>query len=181
MKLSERLSKINKSLNTVGEGKVDLAIMLYEIKASEYWPETKYGSWKNFCNTEVALSQSAILVYLKTVKLAKNNNFRITDMKHITNVIGWERLRIGLSKTVQSEPVNVVMFIKKYKNLNLNERVTYAKGEGDLVNFSFNVPESTAVVFNAILTTHGMRTTNKTRSEMSTAMIKLVDYMEQEF
>tara|TARA_R110000744_G_scaffold170264_2_gene288403 strand:- start:8645 stop:9184 length:540 start_codon:yes stop_codon:yes gene_type:complete len=174
MNLSERLNKINNSLGTVGEGKVDLATMLLETKVSEHWPSTTYKSWKNFCSTEVALSHSAIYVYLNTAQLAKDNNFRITDMKYIVQAIGWSRLRIGLSKLVKSEPVNVITFIKMFKDLNLNQRVTYEDSDSSLVNFTFSIPQKYADTLTNELLVRGMRMTNKSRSNMSSAMVKLV-------
>lgn len=174
MNLKERLNSINKSLGTVGENKVDLAVMLLETKSSEYWPDTEYKNWKGFCSKEIALSHSSIYVYLNTAKLAQNNNFRITDMKYIVAAIGWERFRIGLAKLTESEPVNVVMFIKKFKNLNLNERVTYEENDSKLVNFSFSIPQEAADDLTAELLARGMRMTNKSRTNASAAMVKLI-------
>ena len=174
MNLSERLISINKSLGTVGENKVDLATMLLETKASVYWNDSLYGSWRNFCDNEIALSQASIYVYLKTASLAKANSFRIPDMKHIVDAIGGERFRIGLTKIVESEPVNVVKFIKKFKHLNLNERVTYADGESALVNFTFSIPQEAADDLTNELLSRGMRMTNKSRTNASSAMVKMV-------
>lgn len=182
MTLTERLNNINKSLGTVGENKVDLSTMLLETRASECWAETSYGSWKAFCSKEVALSYSAVYVYLRTAKLARDNNFRITDMKYIVDSIGWERFRIGLSKLDPSDQVNVITFIKKFKDLNLNERVTYGADEEEkkMVTFSFHIPQSVAETLTDELVIRGMRITNKSRTNASAAMVKLVkDLTEQ--
>lgn len=174
MELAERLNGINESLGTVGEGKVDLAIRLLETKTAVYWKDTYYGSWKSFCSTEIALSNSAIYVYLNTAKLAQRNKFRLPDMKHIVDAIGWERFRIGLTKIVETEPVNVVTFIKKFKNLNLNERVVYEDSESKLVNFNFSIPKSAADILTNELLIRGMKITNKSRVNMSSAMVRVV-------
>ena len=181
MNLPERITLINDHLTGVSNNKVKLAFELFYTKNSEKWSSTSWMSWKEFCNMNVALSTSAVYAYTKTAELAKRNKFSEVNSTYIVNTIGWERFRLGLSKIDAAEIITAATFIERYKNLNLNERVTHEEGESDLVNFSFNVPADTADILNGILTTHGMRTTNKSRSEMSSAMIKLVKFMEQEF
>ncbi len=181
MKLPERITLIKDHLASISNNKVKLAFELLYTKRSEKWSTTTWMSWKNFCSMNVALSHAAIYVYLKTAELAQRNKFTELQSAYIVNTIGWERFRIGLTKIDATEIITTATFIERYKNLNLNERVVHEEGESELVNFSFNVPEETANKLNAILTTHGMRTTNKSRSEMSSALVKLVDYMEQEF
>jgi len=181
MNLPERITLIKDHLASISNNKVKLAFELLYTKRSEKWSSTTWLSWKNFCNMNVALSTAAVYVYTKTAELAQRNKFTEVQSTYIVNTIGWERFRLGLSKIDATEVITVATFIERYKNLNLNERIVHEEGESELVNFSFNVPEATADKLNAILTTHGMRTTNKSRSEMSSAMIKLVEYMEQEF
>ena len=101
-------------------------------------------------------------------------------MKHIVDTIGWERLRLGLAKTTPEEPVNVIMFIKKFKDLNLNERITYGEDESDFVNFSFSLPPKIADEFTTALLSHGMRMTNKSRTNMSSAMTKIIKELAEE-
>ena len=174
MNLSTRITSISNSLGTVGENKVDLALMLLETKSSEYWKETDYGSWKGFCEKEVALSHSSIYVYLKTAKLAKDTKFYVSDMKHVVAAIGWERFRVGLSKLGKGEVVNVVKFIKRFKDINLNERIIYEEHDSKLVHFSFSIPESVAEDLTNELVARGMRITNKSRTNASAALVKLV-------
>jgi hypothetical protein len=181
MKLPERITLIKTHLSTISNSKVKLAFELLNTKLSERWSTTSWLSWKNFCNMNVALSTSAVYVYTKTAELAKRNKFGEVNSTYIVDIIGWERFRLGLAKIDPTEIITADTFIQRYKNLNLNERITHEEGDSELVNFSFNVPKNTADKLNAMLTTHGMRTTNKSRAEMSTAMIKLVDYIEQEF
>ncbi len=181
MKLPERITLIKDYLATVSNSKASLAFQLLHTKRSEKWSSTTWLSWKNFCNMNVALSTSAVYAYVKTAELAERNKFTEVGSIYIVDTIGWERFRLGLSKIDVAETITVATFIERYKNLNLNERITHEEGESELVNFSFNVPAETADILNGLLTTHGMRTTNKSRSEMSSAMIKLVAYMEQEF
>ncbi len=180
MDLKARLSSINESLDTTGKSKVDLALMLLDTKAAVNWKDTKYGTWKEFCNAEIALSQASIYVYLRTAKAALDNNFYKPDMKHVVASIGWQRFRIGLTKIDKSEPVNVIAFIKKFKDLNLNERVTYGDSEDDLVNFTFSLPQSVADDFTNELLAKGMRITNKSRTGMSSAMTKIINDLKDE-
>ena len=181
MNLPERITLIKNHLETISNSKVQLAFELLYTKRSEKWSSTTWMSWKNFCNMNVALSTASVYVYTKTAELAQRNKFSEVQSDMIVGVVGWERFRLGLSKIDATEIITSAIFIERYKDLNLNERITHEEGESELVNFSFNVPVDTADILNGILTTHGMRTTNKSRSEMSSAMIKLVAYMEQEF
>ena len=73
------------------------------------------------------------------------------------------------------------MFIKKFKHLNLNERVKYEDKESELVDFSFSLPKEAADALTAELLTHGMRITNKSRSNMSSAMVEIIKTLGQEF
>ena len=183
MNLKQRLVNINKTLGTVSENKVDLAVILLETKASEYWKDTSYGGWQAFCSAEVALSYASVFVYVKTAELAKANKFRLADMKHIVAAIGWSRFRVGMTKIDPSQPVNVVKFIKLFKNLNLNERVTYGKNEEEkkMVDFKFSIPQATADLLTRELVIRGMRITNKSRTNASSAMTRLVNELVEPF
>jgi len=181
MNLPERITLIKRHLELVSNSKASLAFELLYTKRSEKWSSTTWLSWKEFCNMNVALSTSAVYAYTKAAELALRNKFNEVQSVYIVNTIGWERFRLGLAKIDAAEIINAATFIERYKDLNLNERVTHEEGDSELVNFSFNVPAKTAEVLEGILISHGMRITNKSRSEMSTAMIKLVEYMEHEF
>lgn len=182
MNIPTRIENIKTHLLHISKNKVGLAFELLKTKRSESWASTSWMSWKGFCSTNVALSMASVYVYTKTAEMVESNKFTETQANHIVQTIGWERFRLGLTKIGDDEIISGATFIGRYKNLNLNERITYddSKDSG-LVNFSFNLPADVADLLNAELVTYGMRTTNRSRSNMSAAMIKLVKEIECEF
>ncbi len=175
MKLLTRISNINGHLGSIDGCKVSLANELFDAKKNVYWQETSYGSWKVFCDKNVSLSQSAIYVYLKTAELARDNKFSPAEMKILVDSIGWERLKIGLTKVAKNETISWQTFISRYFDLNLNERVTYEDTESELVTFAFHIPQDAADTLTNALLARGMRIVNKSRSNLSSAMVKLID------
>lgn len=180
MYLPQRIENIKSHLDGVSRSKTKLAFALLNTKRSENWGSTTYISWKGFCNMNVALSTASVYVYVKTAEMAENNKFTPTASDYIVQTIGWERFRLGLTKIGESEVITAAKFIERYKHLNLNERITYEESESNLENFTFNVPSDTADKLNSLLTTYGMRTTNRSRTNMSSALIKLVESLKEE-
>lgn len=175
MNLATRLININSKLEDISNNKVALAFDLLNTKRHTYWKDTPYDSWRAFCDTNIALSQASIYVYIKTADLAEKNKFTDSSSSLIVQTIGWERFRIGLTKIGSDEIITGAEFIKRYKYLNLNERVTYNESESSLVNFNFSVPKDIAEILTNELVSRGMRITNKSRTNMSSAMGKLVN------
>jgi hypothetical protein len=179
MNVQTRIENIKSSLENISNNKVFLAFELLATKRETNWKETQYVRWSTFCDMEVALSQASVYVYLKTAQLAENNKFGRKTSSHIVNTIGWDRFRIGLTKIDQAELITAAQFIERYKNLNLNERVTYEKDEGSLVNFNFNIPADVADMLTNELVARGMRITNKSRSNSSAALVKLIKELQE--
>lgn len=181
MNLTERTKNITTYLSSIDGCKVTLANELLATKISVTWRSTIYDTWKNYCDECVSLSQSSIYVYLKTAELAYSNAFTDVDMKIIVAAIGWERFKIGLTKIAKDETVNRNVFIERYKDINLNERVTYKGSDSELESFSFRLPQDAADTLTNALLARGMRLTNSSRSNLSSAMVKLIaDLVEDE-
>lgn len=180
MNLTEKLDMIKEYLRTISNDKVALAITLLNTKRTTNWKETPYLSFREFADKHIALSQASIYVYLKTAQLAEQNDFTNADSVNIVNAIGWERFKVGLTKIPDNEKLTVEQFIERYKNVNLNERVTYGKDETDLVDFKFLLPKNTAEILTNALLVRGMRITNKKRDNLSAAMAKLVNDLIKE-
>ena len=181
MNLEERILLINERLSNVDNSRVTLAMELFNARRDVYWKDTKYKFFKTFCTEEVALSHSKVFVYLNVVKLSIANKFNVSDMSRIVDTIGWSRFRIGLSEIGADEIITVAQFLTRYKNLNLNSRVTYESGERKLVDFQFCLPKESAEILTNELIIRGMRVTNKSRINISSAMVKLVkELLEQE-
>ncbi len=181
MNLTEKLNLINSYLGSVDTNKVKLAIQLLDTKASEYWKETTYGSWKNFCSKEISLSLSAIYVYTKTIEIAKSIKFTADDMENIVGHIGWGKFRIGVTKVDRENPLSVKNFIEKFKNLNLNEVVKFEDNASNLVEFSFKLPVDVADILTEKLLIRGMRLYNKNRANASAALVKLIKELPESF
>lgn len=177
MSLLTRIENIANFLGKIDSRKVELANELSDTKTSTYWPKTPYGSWNEFCHQRVALSSSSIYVYVRTAALAKDNGFSTLQMKVLVASVGWERFKLGLTKIGVDETIKCDEFIKRYHDLNLNERITFEDEESDLVTLAFQLPQETADALCNALLMHGMRVTNKTRTNLSDAMVKLVAEM----
>lgn len=180
MELKTRIANINNHLDTVSNSKVKLAFELLDTKRDTFWKDTKYKTWNRFCAEEVALAQSTVYVYLNAANLAEKNSFPKEVASLVVNTIGWERFRIGLTKIGDDEIITPAEFIKRYVKLNLNERVTYEEPDTDLVNFTFNIPDAAASILEGALLSRGMRVTNKSRTNVSSAMSKLIDDLIRE-
>jgi hypothetical protein len=181
MNLPTRIALLRTKLSNVDNNKVALAAELYSARRDVYWKDTSYGSFKAFCVAEVALSQASVFVYLNVFRLSEANKFTAAQMSRIVDTIGWGRFRAGLTKIDSSEIITVAEFLGRYKNVNLNERVSYEKDESDLVDFPIRIPKTAAVILTNALVARGMRITNKTRANMSSAMVKVIrDLIEQD-
>ena len=176
MHLIKRTKVIRQHLIQIENHKFDLAFMLYDTKLTTNWRSTQYGSWINYCNQEIPLAQSTIYKYLNTAKLAKEFNYCHSEVGTIVHAIGWARFQLGLTKLTRR--ILPKTFIKRFNDLNLNERVTYSESDSDLVNFSFQLPEDVATSLTGMLLARGMRINNKSRVNASHAMCKLVDEMD---
>jgi len=173
MNVSNAITHITKNLKAVDSKKTSLALELYEAKNSIKWKKTIYGNWVSFCNKEVNLAQSSIYSYLKTAQLIKKYSYSLEDANTVVDQIGWSRLQIGLTKL--SSKMTVLRFIEKFKHINLNERITYEKDSSELIDFSFKLTEDVALLLTNDLLTRGMRITNKSRTNASSAMASLVN------
>jgi len=181
MNLETKINNIKNYLLNIGKSKIKLAIGILILKRSEYWRSTRYGSWRKFCDEHIALSQSSIYRYIKTAELAEDNKFTSTNLWEVVQAIGWSKVQLGLTKIGKDELITTEEFIKRYKDINLNERVTYSEDNHSLIGFTFNLPEATASILTKELLVRGMRITNNSRSNMSAAMVTLVkDLMEEE-
>lgn len=181
MSLLKRIESIKTHLGDIDGCRAALANELLYTKTVTFWKNTMYGSWNKFCSECIGLSRSSIYVYLKTAELSETHEFSLADMQHIIKSIGWERFKIGLTKTDDSQTVSRALFIEWYHDVNLNERVVYEESESELVPFSFHIPQDAADTLNNALMVRGMRFTNKTRSNLSSAMVKLInDLVEEE-
>ena len=176
MNLLTATTNINTNLQNVDNSKAKLANALFDARKEVFWKETPYKYFKTFCEKEVALSHSAIFIYLKTAELSKKAKFSVQDMQLITVAIGWNRLRIGLTKLTTY--VTPAEFIELYKNLNLNDRVVYEDKNTRLVNFNFNIPKEYADILTEELLVRGMRISNKSRTNMSAAVVSLIKELE---
>lgn len=177
--MKKLIERINKSLRESSSKKVQLALDLLYAKNSTDWKLSSYGSWRAFCAREVALSQASIYVYLNTARLAEDKKLSKTVMVNIVKLIGWDRFRIGLSKLDSDEKVVFSEFVERFKDLNLNQRVTYNEDQKDTVRFTFDLPKKVADSLTEELLLKGMRITNKSRSNMSSAMAKIVEDIEK--
>lgn len=174
MELKDRILLINTCLAKVDNSKVTLAMELFKARRDVYWKDTPYVYFGTFCKEEVALSSSSIFKYLSAMQLAERNKFSVEQMALIVNTIGWCRFAAGLTKIAAEEIISVAVFIDRYKAINLDKRVTYEESESKLVSFNFAIPQKAADDLTAALLTRGMRVTNKSRTNMSAAMVKLI-------
>lgn len=175
MNIAKVTKKVSGLIKTIDHKRPQLAFQLLHLKEGVNWKHTEYQRWSKYCKECVHLSHSAIFVYVNAAKKAELHNFNQGDVETITDAIGWKRFCIGINKLDVKEEVTVLQFIALFKNVDFNER-TYTKSEeGELVNFSFNLPPETATILNNILLANGMRVCKKGRSNVSGAMQQVVE------
>jgi hypothetical protein len=153
--------------------KLLLAVAIYDCSVLVDWKNTQYKSYADFCKKEVSLSQASIYRYLKTAKLLSKYDYTVNQARYIVNGIGWCRLQIGLTKI--TERLDVFSFCNKFRDIDLNARVKFEDDPSELVKFSFSLPKEHAELLTAELISKGMRETNKSRTNSSAAMIKIID------
>lgn len=172
MNLCDTTKYLKISLGNVDSAKPELAKVLWNTKHNFCWKETKYGTWRKFCNLEVALSQTTIYKYLKTAELINKFNYSYLFVFHIVSSIGWARFQLGITKIESYLPVD--KFIQKFKHLNLNEKVVFEESDSELIPFSFSLPAHSAELLTNELVVRGMRINKHNRTNASAAMIKLL-------
>ncbi len=172
MSVENHFTRISSYLSTIDLGKPRLAKALLNAKIDINWKETEYGSWRGFCNVKLNLSYSSIYRYVRIAQTAEKLGYTLNDMLNIVVGIGWSRFYLGLMDC--QEFLFIDEFIEKYKDLNLNKRVTYESKDSDLVPFSFNLPAETAARLTDELIVRGMRVSKKNRTNASSAMEKLM-------
>lgn len=181
MELKLKTKKLKLLVSLVDDKRVELAEYLHTVRNSECWKNTYYGSWKNYCIHHVNMSFSSINLYVRTIKLAKEHKYNSSSVNLIVSNIGWSRLVMGLTKLGEDEFITEEEFIARYKNLNLNERVTHKGEDSEMVNFNFNISKKHAEILEVALVAKGMRISNKSRTNMSSSMEKIVDELEEKF
>jgi len=172
MSVENHITRISSHLGTIDLGKPRLAQALLKARNEVNWKETDYGSWRGFCNVKVKMSYSSIYRYVRVAEMAEKLDYTLDDMRHIVIVIGWSRFYLGLMDCQKFLYVNE--FIDKYKDLNLNKRVTYESKETDLVTFSFALPAEAAARLTDELIIRGMRVSKQNRTNASAAMEQLM-------
>lgn len=172
MNLPESTKKIAKYLKSSDKSKPNLALELWETKNSHRWKNTRYGSWRNYCDNNVALSQASIYKYMYTGKMINRFGYELSTINKIVTAIGWARFQLGITKI--NVHLTAEKFIFSFKDLNLNERVEFEKDQSDLVNFTFSVPKADADILTDELVVRGMRIHKHNRINISAAMIKLI-------
>jgi hypothetical protein len=164
MNLVTARTELRTCFNRTDSSKVHLAVN---------WKKTPYKNWSNFCKAKVPLSESAIYGYLKTAELIIKYHYFINDCVLISKEIGWCRFQAGLTKiTTHISPYE---FISTFKDIDLNERVKFESETSDLVKFSFSIPKEHAEILTAELIANGMRETNRSRTNSSAAMVKIIN------
>ena len=153
--------------------KLLLAVAIYDCSVLVDWKNTPYKSYSDFCKKEVSLSQASIYRYLKTAKLIAKYQYSLHQARVILDDIGWCRLQIGLA-TIEKR-ITPISFIERFKNIDLNARAKFEDDPSDLVKFSFSLPKKHAEMLTAELIFRGMRETNKSRTNSSAALIKIID------
>jgi len=181
MELKQKTNKLKLLVSLADSRRTELAEYLYTVRGSESWKNTEYGSWKNYCIHNVSMSLSSIKLYVRTIKLAKEHDYGSSSVNLIVSAIGWSRLVLGLTKLGEDEFISEQEFINRYKDLNLNERVTHKGEDSELVNFNFNISKKHAEILEIALVAQGMRISDKSRTNMSSAMEKVVDGLEENF
>jgi hypothetical protein len=158
--------------------KLLLATAIYDCSVLVNWKNTPYKSYADFCKKEVSLSQASIYRYLKTAKLMVKYHYSLKQLRAIVEDIGWCRLQIGLS-TIKKR-ITHLSFVARFKDINLNARVKFEDDPSDLVKFSFSIPKDHAEILTAELVANGMRETNKSRTNSSAAMVKIINKFAEE-
>ncbi len=160
-------------ISTIDTTKPMLAIELYYAKKNIIWQDTEYGNWVGYCNVEIPLSQTTIYKYLKTGELITKYEYSLDAIGEMVKAIGWARTQLGLTKIDSHMPVDV--FITMFKDVNLNQRVTYdTSTDSHLTQFSFELPEHAASILTGELMARGMRDSNGYRTNASEAMRLLI-------
>ena len=172
MSVENHITRISSYLGTIDLGKPRLAQSLLRAKTEINWKETEYGSWRGFCNVKVKMSYSSIYRYVRIAELAEKLGYTLNDMFNIVMVIGWSRFYIGLVRC--QDFLYIDQFVARYKDINLNERVTYETKETDLVTFSFALPANAAARLTDELIIRGMRVSKQNRTNASAAMEQLM-------
>jgi hypothetical protein len=172
MSLLESTKKIAKFIKNSDQSKPELALELWNTRNNHKWKNSQYGSWRSYCDYNVAMSSTAIYQYLYTAKLIKKFTYSLSEVNTIVAAIGWSRFQLGISKITVY--LTVEEFVLAYKNINLNQRVTFEKDKSELVSFTFSMSKNDADILTDELIVRGMRLHKQNRINASAAMIKLI-------
>ncbi|WAK44680.1 hypothetical protein vBAmePPT11V19_00054 [Alteromonas phage vB_AmeP_PT11-V19] len=172
-----KLEKFKKTaLQLIAKGdteKLRLAMLLDEANQEIDWKATNYGTWRKFCKECVPLPYTEIYRLIAAVRKS-SPWFNSVELSYVVKAIGWTRFEIGTQHCSKTE-VAVSDFVAWYKDVNVDERVTAAKPDDGLISFNFQLGKAEAEILTTLLLERGMRISNSSRVNASSAMAKLVD------